>query len=391
MDRRTLLTALALAPFTAGAVSAASEPDREAIRQRERPRVVAAANRFLSLRPTTVTARRATRSPGRAHDYYSEGDYWWPDPERPGGPYIRRDGYSNPDRFDEHRQALISFSVQMPTLAAAWQLTADPRYARHAAEHLDAWFVNPATCMAPNLDHAQAIIGVNTGRGIGVIDTLHLVEVAQAALVLQRAGSAYPAAQGAAVRQWFARYLEWLTTSPNGLDESDEKNNHGSCYALQVAAFARLVRDRKLVMAQARSFREVLIPNQVEADGRQPLELARTKPYSYSLFNLDVLSTLATIASSADDDLWHFATADGRGLAKALAYMAPAIADKRRWPAKPDVEFFDKLPVRQVSLLFGGLALGRSDYLKLWQGLDADPETPEIIRNFPIRQPVLWI
>lgn len=357
----------------------------------ERARVLAAADRYLKEAPITITAFPALRSPAGPHEYYSEGDYWWPDPANPHGPYVRRDGFSNPNRFDDHRLALIRLSLQVPALAAAWKLTGDTRYARHAGAHLKAWFVDSTTRMQPNLDHAQAIIGVNSGRGIGVIDTLHLVEVAQAARILQAARSGFSNELNVGVSAWFSRYLAWLTTSANGLDESDEKNNHGSCYALQVATFARLTGDRNALAAQRRNFRETLIPTQLAPDGSQPLELARTKPYSYSLFNLDVLATLATVASEPGEDLWRFATSDGRGIAKALAYMAPFIADKSLWPHKQDVEYFDKLPVRQVSLLFGGLALERSDYLKIWRGLEADPTTPEIIRNFPIRQPVLWL
>jgi hypothetical protein len=55
------------------------------------------------------------------------------------------------------------------------------------------------------------------------------------------------------------------------------------------------------------------------------------------------------------------------------------------------VEYFDQLPVRQVQLLFAGLALSEPGYLDLWRRLDPDPIAGEIIRNFPIRQPVLWV
>jgi len=78
------------------------------------------------------------------------------------------------------------------------------------------------------------------------------------------------------------------------------------------------------------------------------------------------------------------------GLEQAVSFMEPFIADKTRWPYPPDVEQFDKLPVRQVNLLFAGLALKRPDYLDLWRRLDPDPTEAEVIRNYPIRQPVLW-
>jgi len=55
------------------------------------------------------------------------------------------------------------------------------------------------------------------------------------------------------------------------------------------------------------------------------------------------------------------------------------------------VQYFDQWPVRQPSLLFAGLAFSRTDYLKLWRRLNPDPTVAEVIRNFPIRQPVLWL
>src|SRR5262245_822039 len=117
----------------------------------DRDRVLKAANTYLAEKPATITSTSSQRSRGDKHDYYSEGDYWWPDPKNPGGPYIRRDGRTNPDNFEAHRKAMRRLSVQVPTLVAAWKLTGDRRYADHAATHLKAWFVDPATKMAPHL------------------------------------------------------------------------------------------------------------------------------------------------------------------------------------------------------------------------------------------------
>src|SRR5262249_22704280 len=158
--------------------------------------------------PLTIIATQSPRSAGGRHDYFSEGDYWWPEPQNPRGPYIQRDGLTNPDNFVAHRQALIRLSVQMPALTAAWTLTHDARFADRAADHLRAWFVDEATRMNPNLQYAQAIHGRATGRGTGIIDTLHLVEVARAASVLERWGRR-PKAESTAVRRWFAEYLAW--------------------------------------------------------------------------------------------------------------------------------------------------------------------------------------
>src|SRR5258708_10926165 len=151
----------------------------------DRARILKAANQYLSETPITITASHSPRSAGGTHNFFSEGDYWWPDPQNPDGPYVQRDGMSNPDNFNEHRRALMRLSVQVPALVAAWKITSNERYAKHGARHLRAWFLDPSTRMNPNLQYAQAIHGRFTGRGIGIIDTIHLVEVARAIEILK--------------------------------------------------------------------------------------------------------------------------------------------------------------------------------------------------------------
>src|SRR5262249_24043774 len=154
----------------------------------DRERVLKAAKPYLSEAPMTITTSKSPRSAGGLHDFFSEGDYWWPDPQNPEGPYIQRDGMTNPDNFTDHRRYLMRLSVQVPALAAAWKLTEDQSYAKHAARHLRAWFLDEQTRMNPHLLYAQAIKGRVTGRGTGIIDTIHLVEVARAFEVLEDSG-----------------------------------------------------------------------------------------------------------------------------------------------------------------------------------------------------------
>ena len=355
--------------------------------------VLRAADKYLTEPPITITAYHSPRSHGGKHDYFSEGDYWWPNPKDPGGPYMRRDGYSNPDNFNSDRQALIRLSLQVPALMSAYLMTRQMRYARHAALHLRAWFLNPTTLMNPSLTYAQAIYGRTYGRGIGIIDTIHLIEVTRAARHLDRTGALTPA-EIAGVRKWFADYLNWMRTSKNGRDEEAARNNHGSSWVAQAAAYAAYTGNREAVAMCRNRFRSALLPTQLAPNGSFPLELARTKPYSYSLFNLDVLAMVCQIASSRDsaaDDLWQFALPDGDHYRKAVDFMYPYIKDKSKWPYRQDVEYWNDLPNRQPSLLFAGLAYRVPRYIALWRTLRPMPKTAEIIRNFPCRQPLLWV
>jgi len=365
-----------------------TNPNYEMVAGIDRRRILSAADNYLSAQPITVTATHSPRSSGGPHDYFSEGDYWWPDPKHPGGPYIRRDGMSNPDNFNAHRLALIRLSLIVPALAAAWELTGEKKYADHASRHLRAWFVDPATRMNPNLQYAQAIFGVSKGRGTGIIDTLHLVEPARAATLLMQGDALKDAA---AIQDWFAQYLEWMRTSKNGQDERDAKNNHGTCWVLQAAEFSRFTNNHEVRAWCRDRFRTVLVPHQIAPDGSLPLELARTKPYSYSLFDMDVLSDLCQSLSTENENLWQFTTADGRGIKKLMSFMFPFINDKSKWPYPHDVEYWNDFPARQPSLLFAGLAYKQPDYIALWKTLNPDPTVPEVIRNYPVRQPLLWL
>ena len=389
VKRTTSAVGLALLGLTALSVVAADKVHID-VAALDRERVVKAADEFLAERPVTVTAFKAERSTGGIHDFFSEGDYWWPNPKDPAGPYVQRDGMTNPENFVAHRHAMIRMSIQVATLTAAYKISGERKYADHAIEHLRAWFVDEKTRMNPNLQYAQAIKGVSTGRGIGIIDTVHLIEPARSAQILAARG----VLQGedlAAVKKWFADYVHWMTTSKNGLDEKKAKNNHGTCWVMQVAAFASFTGDEKQLAECRRRYKEVLLPDQMAKDGSFPLELKRTKPYGYSLFNLDAMATVCHILSTPGDDLWEYSTADGRDMHKAAEFMYPYVKDKNTWPFQKDVMFWEFWPVRSPGMLFPGLAYGEQKYIDLWKTLEANPTNEEVIRNLPIRQPVLWV
>lgn len=395
VDRRRFCKALVAGAISARAAAwgqrAAERKDAayQLVARTDRERILAAASDYLKLPIRTITSFPSDRSPGGPHDYYSQADYFWPNPKDSGGPYINRDGQSNPANFNGHRQAMIALSIQMPALTAAWLLTGDRRYGHHACEHLRAWFIAPATRMNPNLEFSQGVQGVATGRSYGIIDTLHLVEVARAASIV--APAMLSAQENPALYSWFGSYLQWMKISDKGKKERDALNNHATCWALQASEFARLIGDRATRDRVYRQYVSVLLPDQLGADGSFPRELKRTKPYSYSIFNFDVMATLCQSLRGVGPDALTFQLPDGRGMCKAAAFLYPYLKEKEAWPYRKDVEHFNALPVRSPGLLFTGLACHRSQYIALWKMMNPDPADPEIIRNYPIRQPLLWV
>ena len=217
-----MLAAMFTVSFACSAMAAQID-----VKRLDRERVLKAADAYLAEQPVTVTAASSPRSAGGRHDFFSEGDYWWPDPQNPDGPYVQRDGMTNPDNFVAHRHAMVRMSRIVAALAAAHRITGDEKYATRAVKHLKAWFVDDATRMTPHLLYAQAIKGRHTGRGIGIIDTIHLIEPVRAAQLLEKSGH-LKGDDLAATKKWFADYLTWMTTHKYGIDEMNAENNHGT-------------------------------------------------------------------------------------------------------------------------------------------------------------------
>jgi hypothetical protein len=355
-----------------------------------RKQILAQAQWALQQKPITVTAQHSARSAGGRHDFFSEGDYWWPNPKSPDSPYVQRDGMSNPGNFVAHRHAMIRLSQIVGALASAYELTGDDKYVKQALQHCKAWFVDTATLMNPNLQFAQAIKGRFTGRGIGIIDTIQLMEVVQGLEAMENAkGMDHQLL--AAIRNWFEQYLQWLTTHRYGKDEMNATNNHGTCWVMQTACFSRFTHNEKLMQFCRDRYKNVLLPNQMAADGSFPQELRRTKPYGYSIFNLDAMTTICQLLSTKENNLWNYSTPDGRNIRKGVEYLYPFIADKSKWPKKPDVMYWDYWPVAQPFLLFGANAYNNNDWFATWKKLDHEPKVEEVIRNLPVRHPLIWL
>ena len=281
----------------------------------------------------SVVSKPITPPSGDKHDYMSQAPYFWPNPNTPDHlPYIRRDGERNPEinRISDH-QSMDKMVSAVDTLALVYFFGGNEEYAAKAAELVRAWFVEPATRMNPNLEFAQFIPGVNTGRGIGLIETRGLTRLVDAIGLL--AGSkTWTDSDQRNLERWFSEFLQWMLESKNGRDEAAAKNNHGTYYDLQVISFALFLGKKDLAVRTLETAREKRIAAQIEPDGRQPLELARTKAWSYSVGNLDGLTLLATLGERVGVDLWNYRTADGRGIRRALDYLVPFAFGEKKWP-----------------------------------------------------------
>ena len=323
-------------------------------------KLIADADKAVAVTPPSVMQKTKVPQSGDKHDYMSIAPYYWPNPATKDGlPYVRKDGKVNPESREEAandtlRARLVGTTVE--TLALGYYFTGDEKYAEHAAKVLRTWFLDPTTKMTPHFRFAQAVPGVNDGRGTGILEARGLADAADAAILLN-GSKHWSAADQQALLAWSAAYFEWLTTSKNGQDEHAAKNNHGTWYDVQAVKWALVLgrKDKaKEICAEAITRR---IGVQIQPDGKQPLELVRTASFSYSCFNLRALSALAGLGEHAGVDLWKHRSTDGRSLVAALDFLVPYLGKSPKpWTMQQIHESNDDdvLPVLRAAALATG-------------------------------------
>ncbi|MDB5117207.1 MAG: hypothetical protein JWQ79_2699 [Mucilaginibacter sp.] len=297
--------------------------------------LLANADKALTAGPYSVTLHKTKVAPsGNPHDYVSQAPYWWADPSKPDGkPYIRKDGERNPEIYQLHDDSqLKDLCESVKKLSFAYYFTGKEQYAQKAASLMNTWFIDAATKMAPNLNYAQYIPGINDGRGIGIIESRSLSNIPDALAMMQGSKSITGSLE-TGVKQWFAEYLKWLQTSKNGKDEKGSQNNHGTYYDMQVVDFAIFSGDEKLARDVIQNRTIGRIDTQFTVDGKQPLELERTKSWSYSNMNLMGWCKLAVLADRLNVDLWH-TEKHGRGIKKCIAWLVPYLLKQKQWAFK---------------------------------------------------------
>lgn len=335
-------------------------------------KLIGEADEALKVGPFSVMDKTSVPPSGDKHDYMSLGPYWWPDPDKADGlPYIRRDGEVNPETTTNgtDRAALGRMSSAVETLALAWYFTDREPYAAHAAGLLRTWFVDPATRMNPHLRFGQAIPGRVQGRDIGIIDTARLIRLVDAIGLLELS-DAWTAEDQREMLKWCRAYLMWLRYSDHGRGEGERHNNHATWYDAQVVSLALLVGDDDLALRTLDLVKERRIDKQIEPDGRQLQELARTKSLSYSVMNLDGFFRLASMGEKVGVDLWSHESQDGRSIRKALDFLASHAGPKKKWPYKQISHLSSD---RLVSLLRrGAIAYGDESYEALIREISED-------------------
>jgi hypothetical protein len=310
----------------------AQQKDEKALKAIEYVRKNAEA--VLNMKPLSVVEKAFTPHSGDKHDYMSQAPYFWYDSTKPNGlPYLRKDGERNPEiNKITDKKYIGDLENATRALGLAYYFTGDEKYAAKAAGLMRHWFFNPDTRMNPNLEHAQAIPGINHGRGIGIIESRAFTGIADAAGLLEGSAS-WTKEDNKNLQQWYKEFLNWMLNSKNGKDEHAAKNNHGTWYYVQVIDFALFINEKEKAkeLAQESLLR---LDSQLTADGQQPLELERTKALSYSTMNLRGWFEVAHLAQQIGVDVWNYKTSKGSGLRKALDWLKPYALNEKKWAYK---------------------------------------------------------
>lgn len=295
--------------------------------------LINSANKALTEGPFSVMNKKRMPPSGNKHDYLSMGPYWWPDPSKQNGlPYMRKDGEVNPETRGNNvdRSAAAKLFSNVESLGWAYYFSGEEKYAQKALQLLETWFINRATKMNPNLNYAQGIPGRTEGRGIGIIDWSGINRLISPIQILE-AGGVLKGENKNKLYQWFTDYLNWLLTSKNGIDEDDYFNNHGTWYDVQVVGIELMLGQKNKAKKRLEQVKTKRIATQIEPDGSQPHELARTKSLGYSTMNLRGYMHLAIMGKKNGVDLWDFETSDGRSIRKAYQFLLPYAQGKKTW------------------------------------------------------------
>ncbi|MEO6612241.1 MAG: alginate lyase family protein [Chitinophagaceae bacterium] len=297
------------------------------------------ADKALQFGPVSVMEKKNDPPSGDKHDYMSLAPYFWPDPAKPGGlPYIRKDGQTNPEVQEyKDKEYMPKLCEMVYTLGLAYFFSGDKLYAEHAAKLLRVWFLDSATRMNPNLNFGQAIKGVNTGRGAGMIDTRHFVKVVDAIGLLQGSKS-WSAKDQQGMQQWFSDFLVWMQTSKNGMDEMKAENNHGAWYDAQRLAMALFTNNAELAKKTVLNAQDRL-DKQMDNNGSLPKEMERTTSLHYTVFALEAFFTIASMAEKTGIDYWAYTSPSGKSLKKGFEAIKPYISQEKKWEGEQIKDF----------------------------------------------------
>lgn len=271
------------------------EQMRQDAEHAERRYILKQAEAAVGSQPVAVTDKALARS-GDKHNFESLSPYWWPDPENPGGPYKVKDGQFNPECKAYDLPRMSALNQRTHYLAKAYYITRDERYRKAFMQQIDVWFLDRQTRMNPHFEYAQFIPGRNDGRGAaaGMIDAYNFIDVLESVRLVE---SVRPMGRKRwrQLQAWFGDFAVWMQQSAMGQTAQNFDHNIGTAYDILLCYLSDFTGDAATARRVAENFEEKRINAQIEADGTQPIQLRRTKVFSYSVSNLQHIMDMCVL------------------------------------------------------------------------------------------------
>lgn len=300
--------------------------------------IVEWADELAAQGPWSVMNKTVVPPSGNKHDYMSWAPYSWPNCTGVGNttaltpqqiwvtcPYYTRDGMFNPDgRLVNDTGNFQAMSDAILYNAIAWAITGSSNYSANVANYVNTWFINPDTSMNPNLNYAQMNRGPNgqVGTHTGVLDLKGMTKITSGILILRMANNSdWTSELDTQMTNWTTQYITWLQTNTLALQEAAATNNHGSYYYNQLSAIQILVGDTTGAKNSTNTYFGAQYMGQINANGEQPLEAVRTRPYHYRCYNLAAMITNARLGDYLGlDSFWNKTTTNGGTIKAALDF-----------------------------------------------------------------------
>jgi hypothetical protein len=289
------------------------------------------AEKALSQGPFTVTTKKYLPPSGDPHDFLAFGAYFWPNSNsKDGFPWVRRDGYPNPDNVVDWKR-INAMATNVYNLTLAYYFTGKNKYAQHAAFLLRTWFIDKSTRMNPNAKYGKVVPGRRKGgypvAGLGTAFRY----IYDAAGILE-SSSAWSDKDRNALLQWTREFMQWVETSSCGKKEKKAKNNHGTFYDLNMALQAMYIGDYDKARDIIQCYMIDRIPQQFKPNGSQPFEMAHSNNYFYHIYNLEAAFDIAALADHFDDiNIWDFETQRSAALRRSSEFLLPYLTGQWQW------------------------------------------------------------
>jgi uncharacterized protein YjdB len=247
------------------------------------------------------------------HNYYTQAPYDWSNnlPSPCGGNYC--DGQINPQADRGDYSAAIALGKAVRDLGLGYAFTGNSNYAEKAIDLINAWTIDSATYMTPEITNNQSNIE----------------------LYITMPGMFYGADLIWNYSGWNASersaFVAWVDDLVNDAMGSSFDNNFENWRLVLISSGAVLTGD-STTLNYAFNRWKALVPIQINAAGFMVKEIGRTKSLEYSMYAINAMSQTAEIARHQGTDLYNYETGTGRGLELALDNHAPYLLNISSWP-----------------------------------------------------------